>query len=361
MRMALSLAMRGTGAVSPNPRVGCVIADERSPEGGVVAWGYHGRHGGPHAEAEALRRAGGRACGCTVYVNLEPCCHEGKTPPCCNALIRAGVARVVAGMEDPNPVVAGGGFAALEEAGVEVTPGVLRDECRWINRGFVRNMTMGRPWVAVKAAISADGSMALLNGESRWISGSDSRRRSHLMRAEYDAVLVGVGTVLADDPMLTVRDADGRSPVRAIVDRDLDTPPDARVLDGGGCVIFTGPHPDGARERALLERGARVVRAEGPPGSRVPLGGVLRHLAAGGINYLMVEGGPRIISSFINERLVDEFSLFAAPKILGRGMNLSAGVTFAHMEEAISLERVRVSITGGDIRLEGTPSCSPAL
>jgi diaminohydroxyphosphoribosylaminopyrimidine deaminase/5-amino-6-(5-phosphoribosylamino)uracil reductase len=360
IRMALSLAMRGTGEVSPNPRVGCVIVNEGRPGGEVVALGYHSRCGAPHAEADALRNAGGRARGCAVYVNLEPCCHEGRTPPCCDALIAAGVGRVVIGMDDPNPIVSGGGVRRLSEAGIEVTRGVMADECRWLNRGFVRNMTMSRPWITVKAAISYDGDMALLNGESRWISGPESRKRAHMMRAENDAVLIGVGTVLADNPALTVRDVDGRSPLRVILDRNLDTPPDSEVLKGGGCVIFAGRSADGERERALLDRGAEVIRQEKQEG-RVRLAGVVSELASRGVNYLMVEGGPRVISSFINERLVDEFSLFAAPKILGRGISLSGEVILANMEEAISMKNVRVSMIGDDIWIEGVPSCSPAL
>ena len=360
MRMALSLAMRGTGEVSPNPRVGCVIVDEGRPGGEIVASGYHLRCGAPHAEADALRNAAGRARGCAVYVNLEPCCHEGRTPPCCDALIAAGVTRVVIGMDDPNPLVSGGGVRRLFEAGIEVTGGVMADECRWLNRGFIRNMTAGRPWITVKAAISYDGDMALSNGESRWISGPESRRRAHMMRAENDAVLVGIGTVLADNPALTVRDVDGRSPLRVVLDRNLDTPPDSEVLKGGGCVIFAGPFADGKRERELIERGAKVIRQEKREG-KTPLAGIVSELASRGVNYLMVEGGPRIISSFINERLVDEFSLFAAPKILGRGMSLSGDVTLTNMGEAISMKSLRTSMIGDDIWIEGVPSCSPAL
>ncbi|MDR3355116.1 MAG: bifunctional diaminohydroxyphosphoribosylaminopyrimidine deaminase/5-amino-6-(5-phosphoribosylamino)uracil reductase RibD [Synergistaceae bacterium] len=356
MRMALSLAMRGTGAVSPNPKVGCVIVDE----GEIVAFGYHRRCGAPHAEADALRNAGERARGCAVYVNLEPCCHQGRTPPCCDALISAGVGRVVIGMEDPNPVVSGGGVRRLSEAGIDVTVGVMSDECRWLNRGFVRNMTAGRPWITVKAAISYDGDMALSNGESRWISGPESRKRAHMMRSENDAVLVGIGTVMADNPALTVRDVDGRSPQKVVLDRNLDTPPDSEILKGGGCVIFAGRSADAERERALTERGAEVVRQQGR-GSRISLADVVSELASRGVNYLMVEGGPRIISSFISENLVDEFSLFAAPKILGRGLSLYGDVTLTNMEEAISMKNVRTSMIGDDIWIEGVPSCSPAL
>jgi diaminohydroxyphosphoribosylaminopyrimidine deaminase/5-amino-6-(5-phosphoribosylamino)uracil reductase len=361
MRMALSFAMRGAASVSPNPKVGCVIVDESVSGGRLTAWGYHRIYGGPHAEVEALRKAGGRAAGCTVYVNLEPCCHEGKTPPCSEALIKAGVSRVVIGAEDPNPKVSGGGAASLRGAGIDVSVGVLEEECRWLNRGFIRAMTMGRPWVTVKAAISIDGEMALQNGESRWISGSESRKRAHLMRAENDAVLVGVGTILKDDPELTVRNADGRSPMKIIMDRDLDTPPDAKVLDEGKCMFFTSPSSDEGRAGELSRRGAAIMRQEGPMERRLSIDELLGRLVPYGINNLMVEGGAKLIGSFISSRLVDEFSLFVAPRLLGQGLDLLGGMTFKHMEEAVSMKRLRIRRTGDDIWFEGIPSCSPAL
>jgi diaminohydroxyphosphoribosylaminopyrimidine deaminase/5-amino-6-(5-phosphoribosylamino)uracil reductase len=247
MRMALSLAYRGTGNVSPNPMVGCVIVDYGVEGGRAVSCGYHRNYGGFHAEADALRKAKQPVEGCTVYVNLEPCCHTGNTPPCSDALIGAGVSRVIIGTEDPNPKVRGGGIKRLADAGIEVETGVLEDECRWINRGFIRNMTMGRPWVTVKAAVSLDGDIALANGDSKWISGAPSRVRAHLMRAENDAVVVGVGTVLKDDPALTVRDCEGVSPLKIVVDRCLDTPLSAHVLDDGRC--FFSPEETPARRR----------------------------------------------------------------------------------------------------------------
>lgn len=362
MKMALSFAMRGTGSVSPNPRIGCVIVDYSETESGrLVSWGYHKRFGGPHAEAEALKKAGKNARGCTVYVNLEPCCHTGKTPPCCNALIEAGVSRVVSGMLDPNPLVRGGGKQALEAAGIEFVNGVLEEDCRWLNRGFIRNMTLGRPWVTAKAAISLDGDMALEDGESKWISGPLSRKRAHLMRAENDAVMVGIGTILQDDPMLTVRDVDGKSPIKVVVDRHLDTPPDAKVLDHGGCVFMTGPSPDEERVNGLLRRGAKVIRQEVDSRERIPIDGILRELNKLGVNNLLLEGGSKLISSFINADAIDEYSLFIAPKVLGRGLRMSDDVVFNHMGETISMKQVRLRRIGDDLWFEGLPSCSPAL
>ncbi|MDR3321747.1 MAG: bifunctional diaminohydroxyphosphoribosylaminopyrimidine deaminase/5-amino-6-(5-phosphoribosylamino)uracil reductase RibD [Synergistaceae bacterium] len=360
MRMTMSLAMRGTGTVSPNPRVGCVIVDERDGDR-MIAWGYHRRYGGPHAEVEALRGAGDAASGCTAYVNLEPCSHTGKTPPCTDVLIESGISKVVVGMTDPNPRVAGSGVKALENAGVEVVTGVLEDECRWINRGFIRAMTMGRPWVTVKAAISLDGKMALENGESAWISGAESRKRGHLMRAENDAIMVGVGTVLCDDPRLTVRGVDGSTPVKVIVDKDLSTPERAKVLEDGKCVFFTGPSPDEEKVEALTKKGAKVIVQKEDGGAYIPMDGLLNELCALGVNRLMVEGGSKLIGSLIKSGAIDEYSLFIAPKFLGQGIGVSDAISFSHMDDTISMKKLRVRKIGDDIWFEGIPSCSPDL
>jgi diaminohydroxyphosphoribosylaminopyrimidine deaminase/5-amino-6-(5-phosphoribosylamino)uracil reductase len=361
MRMALSFARRGTGTVSPNPRAGCVIVDESADGGKVVSWGYHRKYGGPHAEIEALRKAGGCARGCALYVNLEPCCHTGKTPPCADAIIEAGISKVVAGIKDPNPKVNGSGAEILEKAGIEVVVGVLEEECRWINRGFIRSMTMGRPWVTVKAAVSLDGRMALNNGRSKWISGSDSRIRSHLLRAENDAIMVGVGTILRDNPALSVRDADGSSPVKVIVDRELETPENAKVLDGGKCVFFTGPSPDENKVGALAKKGAKVIRQKEGTGDHIPMDVILSELCALGVNQLMVEGGSRLIGSLIKSGSVDEYSIFIAPKVLGAGIGFGDSISFAHMDDTISIKNMKVRKIGDDIWFEGIPACSPDL
>jgi diaminohydroxyphosphoribosylaminopyrimidine deaminase/5-amino-6-(5-phosphoribosylamino)uracil reductase len=361
MRMALSFAMRGTGAVSPNPRAGCVLVDEGVEGGKLVSWGYHRQFGAPHAEAEALKKAGERAKGCTLYVNLEPCAHTGKTPPCVNAIIDAGVSRVVVGMKDPNPKVNGAGFEALERAGIEVIAGVLEEECRWVNRGFIRAMTLGRPWVTVKAAVSSDGKIALENGESKWISGSESRVRSHLLRAGNDAIMVGVGTILSDNPALSVRDVDGSSPVKVVVDRDLRTPEDANVLGGGKCVFLTGPSPDESKAEAFARRGARVIRQKEETGAHIPIDWILREICALGVNQLMVEGGSEVISSMIKSGAVDEYSIFIAPKVLGSGIGFSDSVSFANMDDTVSMKRMKVRKIGDDIWFEGIPACSPDL
>lgn len=358
MRMAISLAERGTGFVNPNPRVGCVLVKDRK----VVGWGYHRRYGGPHAEIEALKMAGNLAEGSTAYVNLEPCSHFGKTPPCAPELIRANVAQVVTGMSDPNPKVNGGGLACLEQAGIKTLNGVLEQECKWINRGFIRAMTLNRPWITVKAAMSLDGDVALESGESKWISGPLSRSKAHLLRSEHDAVLVGVGTVLADDPELTVRLVEGKSPLRIVLDSQLRTPPHARVVGDGRCLFIASPTASHEKAEALEKRGARVKFLPGGEGAgRPPVDEILSLLAAEGISMLLVEGGSSVISSFIRSGTVDEFSLFVAPLFLGRGLQLAAELSLTHMGEAISLSPARIKQVENDLWLEVNPKCSPAL
>ncbi len=358
MRMALSLAMRGTGCVAPNPKVGCVIVQNDKS----VGWGYHRRFGAPHAEIEALKMAKEAARGGTVYVNLEPCCHHGKTPPCTADLIQAGVSRVVVGMVDPNPKVSGHGIAQLRDAGIEVCEGVLESDCRWINRGFVRSMTLNRPWVTVKAAISVDGDVALSNGESKWISAPLSRQKAHLLRAENDAILVGIGTILSDDPELTVRYTGGRSPLRVVLDSQLRTPAEANVLkQPGGCVLVTGNKVDSDRVNQLTSRGVHFINQERSGDEALDLGGVLKQLCSHGVNQLMVEGGAHVISSFLSAGFVDEFSLFIAPKLLGKGIQLCEKFSINHMEEAIRMKDVKLRQLGDDLWFEGIPLCSPDL
>jgi len=264
-------------------------------------------------------------------------------------------------MLDPNPLVGGGGKAKLEAAGIEFIDGVLEGECRWLNRGFIHSMTLGRPWVTAKAALSLDGDIALENGESKWISGPLARKRAHLMRAENDAVMVGVGTIIRDDPMLTVREVDGKSPIKIVVDKYLDTPPDAKVLNHGGCVFLTGQHADEEREKRLIARGAKVIRRTMDDTQRIPAVEMLRELKSLGVNHLLIEGGGKLIGSFIASGTVDEYSLFIAPRVLGKGLRISDNIVFKHMEETISMRQVRLRRIGDDIWFEGLPTCSPVL
>ena len=352
MNCALELARNGRRC-SPNPRVGCVVVRD----GVIIGRGWHKICGGPHAEVEAVRDAGGDIAEADVYVTLEPCSHYGRTPPCADMLAAHRPRRVVAGMADPNPRVAGRGLEKLRAAGVEVKCGLLEDECRWMNRGFIRRMSMGRPWVTVKCAASLDGKTALAGGESKWITGVESRARVHAMRAESDAVLTGVGTVIADDPLLTVRDAPGEMPLRVILDRSLRTPPRAKIL-AGGVVIFTTEAAPAAKASALAEAGARI---ETVASGASLLGAVLKRLCAMDVNYLMVEAGAGVTSAFIGEGLCDELALFVAPKIIGRGPSFADGLAFSNMAAVPCLRDAEYTKCGEDLLIRGVFECSPDL
>jgi diaminohydroxyphosphoribosylaminopyrimidine deaminase/5-amino-6-(5-phosphoribosylamino)uracil reductase len=318
MARALELAHKGLFTATPNPRVGCVIVRGEK----VVGEGWHEKAGGPHAEVNALAVAGAQAAGATAYISLEPCVHHGRTPPCTDALIAARVSRVVAAMEDPNPQVAGKGLAALKSAGIGAESGILENEARELNIGFVSRMTRGRPWVRLKLAASLDGKTALLNGRSQWLTGAAARRDGHAWRARACAVLTGIGTVRDDDPQLTVRDvATSRQPLRVIVDSRLETPPTAKVLAGGGVLVVAAVR-DGARVRALQDKGAEIVALPNAAG-KVELGGLMRELGRRGINELHVEAGFKLNGSLLREGLVDELVLYLAPHLIGdaaRGM-----------------------------------------
>ena len=355
MRTALSLALNGTGSVSPNPRVGCVIVRDNE----VIGSGWHRCCGDPHAEVEAVRNAGGDVRGATVYVNLEPCCHQGRTPPCAPMLIEKGVSRVVVGMTDPNPKVNCGGINLLMDAGIEVTTGILEKESKWINRGFIRRMNDGRPWVTLKTVGSLDGNIALKDGSSKWITGEASRRKVHMMRAESDALLSGIGTVLADDPAFTVREAEGRTPLRAIIDRKLRTPLDASLFKEKGLVFFAGGDAPAEKIKKIRERGAEVFIIDGPEESGPDF--VVAKLCELGVNYLMVECGARLTSSLIGRGLVDEISLFMAPRLLGNGIRFTEHLGLGKLDEAVSIKDMQISACGEDIWIRGVLSCSPDL
>ncbi len=318
MARALELAHKGLYTATPNPRVGCVVVRG----GQVVGEGWHEKAGGPHAEIGALAAAGQQADGATAYVSLEPCSHHGRTPPCVDALIAARVARVVAAMRDPNPLVAGKGLAALENAGIAAEAGLLENEARELNIGFVSRMTRGRPWVRMKIAASLDGKTALLNGKSRWITGPAARRDGHAWRARACAVLTGIGTVRDDDPQLTVREVGTpRQPLRVVVDSRLETPPAAKVLAGGGALVAAAVRDD-ARSRALQEKGAEIAVLPNAAG-KVELGELMRELGRREINEVHVEAGFKLNGSLLREDLVDELLIYLAPHLIGdaaRGM-----------------------------------------
>lgn len=318
MARALVLARRGLYTTTPNPRVGCVIARH----GGVIGEGWHERAGAAHAEVNALTAAGEAARGATVYVTLEPCAHQGRTAPCVEALIAAGVARVVAAMQDPNPLVAGKGLARLEQAGITIECGLLEEEARELNVGFISRMARGRPWVRMKLAASLDGKTALNNGKSQWITGAAARRDGHAWRARACAVLTGIGTVKDDDPWLTVREVKTtRQPLRAIVDSRLETPLTAKILQGGGVVIAAAVN-DARKIRALQDKGAEVVVLPNAAG-KVALGTLMQDLARRGTNEVHVEAGYKLNGSLLVEGLVDELVIYLAPQLIGdaaRGM-----------------------------------------
>jgi diaminohydroxyphosphoribosylaminopyrimidine deaminase/5-amino-6-(5-phosphoribosylamino)uracil reductase len=312
MARALQLAERGLWTTSPNPRVGCVVVRD----GEIVGEGWHEKAGEPHAEVHALRAAGDKARGATAYVTLEPCCHHGRTPPCAEALIAAGVSRVVAAMTDSNPLVSGKGLALLQSAGIETASGLLENEARELNIGFVSRMTRGRPWLRLKAAASLDGKTALNNGVSQWITGADARRDGHAWRARACAILTGIGTVRDDDPSLTVRDVvTTRQPLRVVVDSKLEIAPTARILQGEPVLIVGAV--ENAEKTALLRSTGNFVEILNNGAGKVDLKALLELLAQRGINEVHAEAGCKLNGSLLREGLVDELLLYLAPCLIG--------------------------------------------
>lgn len=357
MKEALRLARKGLGWTSPNPAVGAIIVNE----GRAIARGYHRRAGAPHAEIEALNRLGGKAPGSTLYVTLEPCNHVGRTPPCTEAILRSGVRRVVAGMRDPNPHVPGSGCAFLAQRGVEVKVGVLEGECRRLNEAFVKFVTTGKPFVISKSALTLDGWTATATGDSRWITNESSRAFVHRLRGEADAIMVGVGTVLADDPRLTARTAriKARDPLRIILDTRLRIPHDARVLTHGSVsdtILIVGEHVTERRLRQVAREGVKVLRCPVRAGKidLVSLMDILRDVP---VTSLLLEGGATLTGSFMRERLIDKFYVFLSPKILGGsdGVPMVAGSGAREIAGCVSLKEVRVRRFGTDVLVYGYP------
>lgn len=352
MAKALRLAARGRFSTHPNPRVGCLLVRGDA----VVGEGWHRRAGGPHAEVEALAAAGDRARGATAYVTLEPCSHQGRTPPCAPALAEAGVTRVVVPNLDPNPRVSGQGVAMLRAAGVNVDVGILASEARALNPGFFSRMETGRPRVTVKLAASVDGRTAMASGESRWITGAEARADVHRLRAESSAVVTGIGTILADDPSLTVRrpdlDLQGRQPLRVVLDSRLRLPPDAKMLSlpGETLVFTTLSHRDGAGP--LVAAGARVeTLATGPGG--LDLAAVSRRLGELECNDLLLETGPRLAGAWVLAGLADRIVVYLAANLLGdqaRPLMVLPGLE--SMADRVQLRFTGVRQIGRDLRIE---------
>ncbi|WP_222615307.1 bifunctional diaminohydroxyphosphoribosylaminopyrimidine deaminase/5-amino-6-(5-phosphoribosylamino)uracil reductase RibD [Persicimonas caeni] len=356
MAEAIAEAKKAEGRTRPNPLVGCVIVRD----GEVVARGYHARAGEAHGEVAALRALDGSAEGCEAYVNLEPCCHHGRTPPCTEALINAGIRRVYVGTLDPFPEVSGKGIEALRRAGVEVVSGVLEDESRRLNQPYFKRITTGLPWVAVKYAMTLDGKIASSTGDSAWISSEASRRRVHELRNVHDAIMVGTGTLLHDNPRLTCRIDGGRDPVRVVLDATLSAPLDANVFDpalsDARTIAVVGPHAPDERRRALAERGVTFLEVAVDAAGKLDLRQVLRGLADRELPSVFVEGGSQLLGSLFDQKLVDRVYAFVSPKVVG-GQNAPsavAGEGVEAMKDALELERLSIEVVDGrDVFITG--------
>jgi diaminohydroxyphosphoribosylaminopyrimidine deaminase/5-amino-6-(5-phosphoribosylamino)uracil reductase len=358
MRAALGLARKGLGKTSPNPAVGAVVVRK----GRVIASGFHRKAGAPHAEVEALSRLQGKArAGDTLYVTLEPCNHFGRTPPCTQAILEKGVRNVVVGMRDPNPRVKGGGCRYLSRRGVEMVTGVLEEECRRLNEAFVTYVTLGRPFVIAKTAMTLDGWTATSSGHSRWVTNERSREWVHRLRNQVDGILVGVGTVTADDPLLNTRlgKGKGRDPVRVVVDTHLRIPENARVLghaEGGETIIAVGEDVPSRRLKRIEQKGVSFLRCPKKEG-RIDLGALMDRLGKRSITSLLLEGGATLMGAMIRERLVDKFCIFKAPKLLGAsdGRPMALGPGPGRMDQSIALKDVQVRRFGEDLLITGYP------
>jgi diaminohydroxyphosphoribosylaminopyrimidine deaminase/5-amino-6-(5-phosphoribosylamino)uracil reductase len=362
MARALALAAKGLYSTHPNPRVGCVIVRD----GEIVGEGWHARAGEPHAEVHALRQAGERARGATVYVSLEPCSHHGRTPPCAEALVQAGVGRVVAAMRDPNPQVAGRGLGRLVDADIEVLCGVMADEARELNVGFVKRMETGMPYVRLKMAMSLDGRTAMANGESQWITGPAARSAVQRLRARSSAVLTGADTVMTDRARMTVRvdelglDAEAAAlamhaqPLRVLVDGALRVPLSVPFFKAGSALVVCAtrgmPEDYAKHGHELLEM------PTGDGGGKVDLPGLIRSLGAFGVNEVLVEAGPRLSGAFARMGLVDEYQLFVAPKFLGSGARPLLELPLEKMSEARELNICDIRPVGGDWLITARPA-----
>ncbi|WP_233259488.1 bifunctional diaminohydroxyphosphoribosylaminopyrimidine deaminase/5-amino-6-(5-phosphoribosylamino)uracil reductase RibD [Ramlibacter sp. WS9] len=352
MDQALAMAARAVGVSEPNPRVGCVIVSADGNQ--VLGEGHTQPAGQAHAEVMALRDAAGKGnvvTGATAYVTLEPCSHHGRTGPCCDALAAAGIARVVAALPDPNPLVAGQGFARLRAAGVAVEVGSGAAESRELNIGFFSRMIRGIPWVRMKVAATLDGKTALDNGTSQWITSEAARADGHVWRARAGAVLTGIGTLLEDNPRLDVRLAPvGRQPDAVVVDSRLDTPTDANIFLPGRRLFIYAAVEDAKRQAALEARGAIVIHTPGP-GGKVDLAAMLRDLAQREVNELHVEAGHKLNGSLIREGLVDEMLVYLAPKLVGQGRDMANFGPLADLGQAVNFEFVSSAMVGPDLRL----------
>lgn len=357
MELALNLAGSARGNTNPNPLVGAVLVKN----GIIIGTGFHRKAGEPHAEVHAFNMAGEQAHGATLYVTLEPCSHFGKTPPCANLVKESGVRRVVVAMEDPNPSVAGRGIALLRDAGIEVEVGLLRDEAYRLNERFIHNMTTNRPFIVSKFAMTLDGKIATASGHSQWVTGEEARADVHELRNEMDGILVGVGTVLKDNPMLTTRLQDGRTgknPTRIVLDSKLQTPLFSHVAntDIAPTILVTSMEASERKAQALEAQGVKIIRV-----SRLETGleleTVLRILYTEGITDILVEGGGEVNASFLSTGLIDKFFIYMSPKILGGAHSITpfGGRDVETMDEALPVDFTNMQLFGSDLRITAYP------
>ncbi len=356
MRMALNEARKGIGRTSPNPSVGSVIVKE----GKIIGKGYHKKVGTPHAEIHALRQAGGDAQGATLYVTLEPCSHTGRTPPCCEAIAASGIQRLVMGMVDPNPLVQGRGAEYLMSKGITVTSGMMEQECRALNRPFIKHITTGRPWVVMKAGMSLDGKITFQGRKTGWMTGPESLAAVHRLRDVTDAIMVGIGTVAIDDPSLTTRLSSGKKgkdPIRVVVDSRLSISEKARVVlqkSSAPTWIFCGNQVDADKVARLEEKGVIVCRVDKYADGGIDLSQVLQLLGKNGVTSLLVEGGARIHGAMLRQQLYDYAHLFYAPVFAGElGVSVVTGFESAGSETAARLSDVRYRRLGEDMMVSG--------
>ena len=354
MRAAIRLARRGIGTTHPNPRVGALVLRG----GEVVGRGYHARAGEPHAEVRALQEAGARARGGTLVSTLEPCAHQGRTPPCVDAILGSGVRRVVLGMRDPNPLVDGRGVSSLRAAGIEVVEDVLSADCRDLNLPYLKFLATGFPWVTLKSMVSLDGRVASESGDSRGLGGAAELKLCHKLRAGQDAVLVGIGTVLADDPELTVRLARGRSPLRIVLDSHLRIPLGSRLVQSAAWVplLIATVSEDRDLGDSLARRGARIWRFEGDGTGRVPLRPLFKRLAGEGVLSILVEGGPTVHTALLREGLADRVAIGLAPLIVGgtKAPTWTRDLGRPRLDEALEVDSLVMRRVGRDLWIEGS-------
>ncbi len=352
IQLAIEIAKKGIGEVSPNPLVGCIIVNDDR----IIGAGYHQKFGHNHAEINAINSAKCDIEGSTLYVNLEPCSHQGKTPPCVDKIIEKKIKRVVIGTLDMNPLVSGKGIKKLKNAGIDVKVGLLEKECIELNKFFFKFISKKTPYVTLKAAQTLDGKIADSNFESKWITSLDSRRRVHLLRAQYDAVLIGAGTVKKDNPSLTVRLTEGRNPKKIVIDDKLTLPVESKIFTSSekNLIILTSEHSSGKRKKInkLFSKGADILFIKENADGKIDLKLALKELAKQNIASILVEGGSKVFTSFMSQNLYDELVLFIAPKILGEGLSAIGNLGIKSIRKALKLQIRNVEKLGDDILIE---------